>query len=317
MPAADLFAKSVSRVDIGRELEVFHQTVSDWHEKWAVVEARHRKVSCQSRSSAAGQISQLGQGGRVLEKGPEGQWGLRLVVVPGSRKPESIPITGHRGEVPPRSRLAKCFARWGWTRQRPARRAAERDDRGDRAVGQRTLAQGKKTPGPEGRGSSSRTRAGSSLLPSVRATWAPEGKDACPHSTTSTGSACRCRPRCASDPTAAKPPWCSACNWVLTTEGVDHGFPARTPPPISTATRDSPSSWDGLLSHRSKAMQAFIKSQRTWLVARTRLPAYASPTSIRSNRSGATSKAANSPTSVRTPSTRLRRSSTRDSAASA
>jgi transposase len=32
--------------------------------------------------------------------------------------------------------------------------------------------------------------------------------------------------------------------------------------------------WDGLPSHRSKAMQAFIKSQRKWLVVE-RLPAYA------------------------------------------
>ena len=32
--------------------------------------------------------------------------------------------------------------------------------------------------------------------------------------------------------------------------------------------------WDGLPSHRSKAMQTFIKSQRTWLVVE-RLPAYA------------------------------------------
>ena len=32
--------------------------------------------------------------------------------------------------------------------------------------------------------------------------------------------------------------------------------------------------WDGLPSHRSRAMQAFIKSQRRWLVVE-RLPAYA------------------------------------------
>jgi transposase len=36
MRAADLFAKGVSQADIGRELEVSHQTVSDWHEKWAL-----------------------------------------------------------------------------------------------------------------------------------------------------------------------------------------------------------------------------------------------------------------------------------------
>lgn len=32
--------------------------------------------------------------------------------------------------------------------------------------------------------------------------------------------------------------------------------------------------WDGIPSHRSKAMQAFLKSQRTWLVVE-RLPGYA------------------------------------------
>jgi transposase len=32
--------------------------------------------------------------------------------------------------------------------------------------------------------------------------------------------------------------------------------------------------WDGLPSHRSRAMQAFIRSQRHWLVVE-RLPAYA------------------------------------------
>ncbi len=36
MRAADLFAKGVSQADIGRELEVSHQTVSDWHKQWSV-----------------------------------------------------------------------------------------------------------------------------------------------------------------------------------------------------------------------------------------------------------------------------------------
>ncbi len=36
MRAADLFAKGVSQADIGRELEVSHQTVSDWHKLWVV-----------------------------------------------------------------------------------------------------------------------------------------------------------------------------------------------------------------------------------------------------------------------------------------
>ena len=36
MQAADLFAKRVTQADIGRELGVSHQTVSDWHKLWKV-----------------------------------------------------------------------------------------------------------------------------------------------------------------------------------------------------------------------------------------------------------------------------------------
>ena len=36
MRAADLFAKGVSQADIGRELEVSDQRVSDWHKQWLV-----------------------------------------------------------------------------------------------------------------------------------------------------------------------------------------------------------------------------------------------------------------------------------------
>ena len=36
MRAAELFAKGESQADIARELNVAHQTVSDWHEKWRV-----------------------------------------------------------------------------------------------------------------------------------------------------------------------------------------------------------------------------------------------------------------------------------------
>jgi DDE superfamily endonuclease len=42
--------------------------------------------------------------------------------------------------------------------------------------------------------------------------------------------------------------------------------------------------WDGLPAHRSTAMQAWLRTQRHWLVT-ARLPTYA-PTSTRSRRSG-------------------------------
>ncbi len=59
--------------------------------------------------------------------------------------------------------------------------------------------------------------------------------------------------------------------------------------------------WDGLPSHRSRRMQAWIRSQRRWLVVK-RLPGYA-PTSTRSKACGATSKAPSWPTAVPTAST--------------
>ena len=36
MRAADLFTKGVSQADIARQLEVSHQTVSDWHTVWLI-----------------------------------------------------------------------------------------------------------------------------------------------------------------------------------------------------------------------------------------------------------------------------------------
>jgi hypothetical protein len=59
--------------------------------------------------------------------------------------------------------------------------------------------------------------------------------------------------------------------------------------------------WDGLPSHRSRKMQAYIRAQRRWLVVE-RLPGYA-PTSTRSKHCGATSKAASWPTCAPTAST--------------
>jgi hypothetical protein len=59
--------------------------------------------------------------------------------------------------------------------------------------------------------------------------------------------------------------------------------------------------WDGLPSHRSKAMTAWINKQRSWLVNAS-LPT--PPTSIPSNCCGATSKASSWRNSAHRPSTR-------------
>ena len=73
--------------------------------------------------------------------------------------------------------------------------------------------------------------------------------------------------------------------------------------------------WDGLPSHRSRAMQPFIKSQRHWLVVE-RLPPYAydlNPV----EQVWATSREPNSPICARTPSVKPPRSSIKGSPGSA
>ncbi|WP_223839100.1 helix-turn-helix domain-containing protein [Saccharopolyspora pogona] len=63
--------------------------------------------------------------------------------------------------------------RLGWSRQSPARRAAERDDEAIEEWIKVEWPRIKKGPDDEERGSVSRTKAGFSLIPAVRATWAP------------------------------------------------------------------------------------------------------------------------------------------------
>ena len=70
MRAADLFAKSVSQADIGRELEVSHQTVSDWHEKWAVGGKRALKRTGQPGRPPKVNEANLAKVARALQRDP-------------------------------------------------------------------------------------------------------------------------------------------------------------------------------------------------------------------------------------------------------
>src|SRR5216117_2210412 len=70
--------------------------------------------------------------------------------------------------------------------------------------------------------------------------------------------------------------------------------------------------WDGLPSHKSRNMTAYLATQRSWLTIE-RLPGYAL-SSIPPNSCGATSRAANWPTSARTTSARSSGRSARVSA---
>src|SRR5208282_4286904 len=125
MRAADLFAKGVSQADIGRELEVSHQTVSDWHEKWAVGGKQALKRTGEPGRPPKVSEADLTKVARALEKGPKAN-GFPTELWTLARVADVIEkVTGvkyHPGHV------WRVLRQMGWSRQRPARRAAERDD---------------------------------------------------------------------------------------------------------------------------------------------------------------------------------------------
>src|SRR5664280_3563973 len=71
MRAADLFAKGVSQADIGRELEVSHQTVSDWHKLWKVRGKQALKRTGQPGRPRKVTDADLAKVERALQKGPK------------------------------------------------------------------------------------------------------------------------------------------------------------------------------------------------------------------------------------------------------
>jgi transposase len=162
MQAADLFAKGVSQADIGRELVVSHQTVSDWHEKWAAGGKRALKSTGAPGRPPKVSEADLARVTRALEKGPRAN-GFPTELWTLARVADVIEkVTGvsyHPGHV------WRVLRQMGWSRQRPARRAAERDDEAIEQWVNERWPKLKKTPGPGGPGSSSKTRADSASSP--------------------------------------------------------------------------------------------------------------------------------------------------------
>jgi transposase len=162
MRAADLFSKGIPQADIGRELEVSHQTVSDWHEKWAVGGKQALKRAGQPGRPPKVSEADLTKVARALEKGPKAN-GFPTELWTLARVAEVIEkVTGvkyHPGHV------WRVLRQMGWSRQRPARRAAERDDEAIEQWVNERWPKVKKTLGSGARGSSSKTRVGSASSP--------------------------------------------------------------------------------------------------------------------------------------------------------
>jgi len=99
---------------------------------------------------------------RALEKGPKAN-GFPTELWTLARVAEVIDkVTGvkyHPGHV------WRVLRQMGWSRQRPARKAAERDDEAIEQWVNERWPKLKKTPGPGAHGSASKTRAGSASSP--------------------------------------------------------------------------------------------------------------------------------------------------------
>lgn len=152
--AVRLFKKGVRQSDVARQLKVSRQSVSVWFKQW-------QKEGDQAlrRAPRAGRppkltVEQLRQVERTLRKGATANgyrtdlWTLKRVGEVIARK---TGVTYHPGHV------WRILGQMGWSLQRPAKRAAERNDEKIEQWKRERWPRVKKTPGAGARSSSSST----------------------------------------------------------------------------------------------------------------------------------------------------------------
>src|SRR5213079_2883790 len=244
---------------------------------------------CGAQASARGVAARAGRSGPA--QGPRGSW-LRDGAVDVAARGHADRAARTRA-VPPRSRLVHPAAPWVVTPTSHAAGARARRG-GDRAVEARALAAGKKNARRRRAWIVFQDESGVSQRPPVRRTWAPRGET---------------------------PVLIHAFNWAKLSLAVGLAFRwdfrrsglffQTRPGSYNDVTligflnelqdhfrgRRLLLIWDGLPSHKSRNMTAYLATQRSWLTIE-RLPGYAL-SSIPPNSCGATSRAANWPTSAR------------------
>jgi transposase len=127
MRAADMFEEGgITKAEIARRLGVAHQTVSDWHELWE--QGGRDALRAKGRAGRLPKLNaeQLAKVEEALLKGAEANgydndlWTLARV----AEVIERVTGVGFH----PHSVWRVLRQQLGWTHQRPARRAVERDD---------------------------------------------------------------------------------------------------------------------------------------------------------------------------------------------
>lgn len=166
LQAARLFARGASQGDVAKALEVSRVSAHHWYHAWK--DQGRGGLKGAGRAGRKPQLTgaDLGPVERALRTGPRAQgfptelWTLPRVALLIER------LTGvrhHPGHV------WRILRRLGWSLQRPARRARERDEAAIAQWKTRRWAQLKKTPVASVRGSSSKTKAASPSSPSSAA----------------------------------------------------------------------------------------------------------------------------------------------------
>ena len=123
--AARLFARGVPQAEVARQLEVSRQSVSRWHADWQTGGTTALKAAGRAGRLPRLSAAQLGQLDQALRQGPRAHgfatdlWTLERV---------AAVIQAQTGVAYHPGHVWKLLRRMGWSRQRPARRAVERDD---------------------------------------------------------------------------------------------------------------------------------------------------------------------------------------------
>src|SRR2546426_7990378 len=141
--AAPMFERGSSPAEVARVLGVSRQSTSRWHRAWAEGGSAALASSGKRGRSARLSSAQLKEGELALRKGARSQgyatdlWTLDRV---GGVIESVTGVAYHRGHV------WKVLRSLGWSRQRPARQATERDDEAIAAWVKTTWPRVKKTP---------------------------------------------------------------------------------------------------------------------------------------------------------------------------
>jgi len=161
--AARMFARGVTQADVARELAVSRQSVSRWYADWQAGGTKALRAAGRAGRMPRLTKTQLHRVDRALRKGPRAHgfgtdlWTLDRVATVIEAE---TGVRYHPGHV-----WKLLRDKLGWTRQRPARRAVERDEDAIARWVAEDWPRIKRGPAGAGRGSSSRTSPGSRSFP--------------------------------------------------------------------------------------------------------------------------------------------------------